>query len=178
MPYLRPYTGEHSLSREGNDISQSEWELKMKLSELETSCVLSIQWFWRRGRKWAECIKNSEMELKGEFKNAGNRGVVPLSRVSNLACRMRGGGDREKLSMKAWKWQRNTWATILMRLFRLCTCFCLALSLLTLIMNINSQHSHIKGTAIEHLALSSTWVFLSYLYALLSLGNVGFYWFK
>lgn len=43
MPYLRPYTGEHSLSREGNDISQSEWELKMKLSELETSCVLSIQ---------------------------------------------------------------------------------------------------------------------------------------
>lgn len=41
------------------------------------------------------------MELKGEFKNAGNSGVVPLSRVSNLACRVRDGGDREKLSLKA-----------------------------------------------------------------------------
>lgn len=39
------------------------------------------------------------MELK-EFKNVGNSGVVALSAVSNLVCRVRDGGDREKLSMK------------------------------------------------------------------------------
>lgn len=41
------------------------------------------------------------MELKGEFKNVGNSGVVALSVVSNVACRVRDDGDREKLSMKA-----------------------------------------------------------------------------
>lgn len=52
-------------------------------------------------------------------------------------------------------------------------CAC-AVSLLTLIMNINSQHSA-EGTAVKHLALSSTSVFLSHLCALLSLGTVAFY---
>lgn len=39
------------------------------------------------------------MELKGEFKNVGNNGVIALSAVSNLACKVRHGRDREKLSM-------------------------------------------------------------------------------
>lgn len=41
------------------------------------------------------------MELKGELKNVGNSGVVALSAVSSLTYRVRDGGDREELSMKA-----------------------------------------------------------------------------
>lgn len=32
------------------------------------------------------------MELKGEFKNVGNSGLIALSAVSNLTCKVRGGG--------------------------------------------------------------------------------------
>lgn len=41
------------------------------------------------------------MGLKGQFQNVGNSGVVVLSAVNNLACRVRDGGNREKLNMKA-----------------------------------------------------------------------------
>lgn len=40
------------------------------------------------------------MGLKGQFKNVGNSEVVALSAVSNLACRVRDSGDREKLNTK------------------------------------------------------------------------------
>lgn len=36
------------------------------------------------------------MELKGDYKNVGNSGVIALSAVSNLTCKVRGGGEGKK----------------------------------------------------------------------------------
>lgn len=36
------------------------------------------------------------MELKGEFKYVGNSGVIALSAVSNLTCKVSGGGKEKE----------------------------------------------------------------------------------